>query len=763
MDEEEAFERGLMAYVRGELDTAAAEMQAALRGDPHDRRARDLLQAIRGEQGQGLSDAAAPSPPQVPSPVSPQQILHLVKTQNPQVRRTIFQVIEARARLREANVSISPELVLLARIYPLGFFTSLTQSLYGGLVERRARMSEAEQMIVDAVADYAHTRNEVLARALNAYIDARRTHAAQHHFGEWERIQSERVRVAQVQSDFAKTLPDEPLEQYADLSEFRQRTLRADKELILAKVTLNGLMGRAMGAPLDLAPVEFEADLPTDVYRMVELARGQRYDFRQTAARVAQARAHREVVRASTPDLDLRASYGLRDRDTTDTFQRGGSLAAILRLPLLIGPLKHAQLDREEAIIGQLEMDHASLSARMSEEVVKAHGAYELARGRQRVALGNAFAQLESLRIAQARDRWVGDVDLLRLEGERLRWEQAHEEITAADYDLQHALVDLYRAMGRDLEELAARSVRASDRRPVTDRLSTRGRALWVWRPEFLYSQVERAFFFDFAAARRIHTVFLYSPGLLDHRSQVLREFLRDAHARGIEVHALHGEPDWFLDDKQGRVAAFISAVKKFNDRAGEGERFDALHLDVEPHTLAAWAKADPGPARQHLLEQYVSFVKAVAGELGGRLALVVDLPVRYSGVDDGAQAVLKEILPHVEGVALMAYRSGSARVVAAADPLLRQAQTAGVGVRFWVGVSADPTHLCGPMVDGDFEAMMREVDEGLAKYDVLQGVAVHEYDRYRKLVTDSAPPRERAGGGCAEYVDKDVRDTPPG
>ncbi len=747
MDEEEAFERGLMAYVRGELDAAAAHLEEALRLEAHDRRAFDLLQAIRAEQG--LLTQAAPSPPAVPLPATPEEILRLVKTQNPQIRKTVFQVIEARARLREANVSISPELVLLARLYPLGFFTSLTQSLYGGLIERRASMNEAEQMIVDAVADYAHTRNEALSRALAACIDLRRAEAARAHIAEWERIQSERLRVARVQADFAKVLPDEPLEQYADLRGFRGQALAAEQELALARVTLNGLLDRYFAAPLALAPLEFRAEVPSDVHQMVALAGESRYDFKQTAARVAQARAHRDVVDSSTPDLDLRASYGLRARDSTDTFQRGGSVAAILRLPVLIRPLKHAQLDRETAIVRQLEMDRATLAGRMAEQVVKAHGDYQLARDGEEVALGRATAALERLRIAQVRDRWVGDVDALRLDGERLRWEQAVEEVTAGRYAVQHALVDLYRAMGRDIEELAASTAAAMSRAELIRRIAGRGRALWVWRPEFLATPAETAFFLDFAEARRIDVVYLYTSGAVLREPERLREFLRAAHGRGIAVHALHGEADWFEKDERRRALAFVRAVVQFNAGGKGEERYDAIHLDVEPHTLEAWQIAAPAE-RERLLDRYTGFVRRVARELGDALPLVVDVPARYSGLPKGTERVLDEILAHVDGVVLMTYRSDAARVVAAAQPLLSPVRGKAADVRLWVGVSADPAHLCGPISDGEFETMLRAVDEQLSASGVAEGVAIHDYDRYRATLISTAPPR-RDGRKCAE------------
>ncbi len=63
-----------------------------------------------------------------------------------------------------------------------------------------------------------------------------------------------------------------------------------------------------------------------------------------------------------------------------------------------------------------------------------------------------------------------------------------------------------------------------------------------------------------------------------------------------------------------------------------------------------------------------------------------------------------------------------------------------------WIGVSADRDHVqaVGPKKpqETDFEEMVHKVEEGFLGHQSFQGVAMHNYDRYRRLAPDSARSR---------------------
>ena len=58
----------------------------------------------------------------MPDPVEPGRLLRLVVERCPEIRQAILHVVEERAELRKADLSISPEFELITRLYPVGVF-----------------------------------------------------------------------------------------------------------------------------------------------------------------------------------------------------------------------------------------------------------------------------------------------------------------------------------------------------------------------------------------------------------------------------------------------------------------------------------------------------------------------------------------------------------------------------------------------------------------------------------------------------------------
>jgi hypothetical protein len=152
LPDKEPFERALVAYVQGESDRAQDEIQKALEAMPDDARALSLRAAVTAEAASKRLPPFSEEAGEVgASPATPNALLARVKARNLRLRAAVYKVIEARARLREARVSMSPELSLMTRFYPLGMLAGLTQSVYGGLAERRALISNAESSLLSAL------------------------------------------------------------------------------------------------------------------------------------------------------------------------------------------------------------------------------------------------------------------------------------------------------------------------------------------------------------------------------------------------------------------------------------------------------------------------------------------------------------------------------------------------------------------------------------------------------------------------------------
>lgn len=116
-------------------------------------------------------------------------------------------------------------------------------------------------------------------------------------------------------------------------------------------------------------------------------------------------------------------------------------------------------------------------------------------------------------------------------------------------------------------------------------------------------------------------------------------------HLKGIQSQFLFAEPTWVeVANRPNLLAKITSRVINFNTSPGRtaAEKFDAVHLDLEPQQLAAWDAGSPAVKRNYLsllLDTYTE-VRAhldAAGQYG--TGVYADLPVWFDKlpVDGGS------------------------------------------------------------------------------------------------------------------------------
>ncbi len=140
-------------------------------------------------------------------------------------------------------------------------------------------------------------------------------------------------------------------------------------------------------------------------------------------------------------------------------------------------------------------------------------------------------------------------------------------------------------------------------------------RAMWVWKARsLLYDAEWRNELLDFCDAQNIGVLWVqlhYTLKRLDggnvgcqlQRVTQLRRFLKNAHRRGISVHALDGDPSYCRRELHHIPLSLIDAVLEFNNVGGDRERFDGIHLDNEPYLLPHWRDHE---LREQLLKEYL-------------------------------------------------------------------------------------------------------------------------------------------------------------
>ena len=286
-------------------------------------------------------------------------------------------------------------------------------------------------------------------------------------------------------------------------------------------------------------------------------------------------------------------------------------------------------------------------------------------------------------------------------------------------------------------------------------------RAVWTWeQPSYamLDSPQVAGEALAFLQRRQVGVVYLYADGF-DGRNPVLREparyrdFIRAAHARGLQVYALLGS--WYLHTEryvlprhQRKAVAMLQRVLDYNAASAPDERFDGVNYDIEPHLLDEWEDA----SRPRLLRGFLDMTAAMMDarrRSGQALPVGPAMPFWWDGITLEWRGVRKPVSEHVidltDYVALMDYRNraeGSDSILSHAQDEMDYADRAGkrvvIGLEFNPG---EPAKLSfHGMSDAAFEAEAGKVEAAWGRRPAFGGFVFHHYEGYRRFVGEPAP-----------------------
>lgn len=274
-------------------------------------------------------------------------------------------------------------------------------------------------------------------------------------------------------------------------------------------------------------------------------------------------------------------------------------------------------------------------------------------------------------------------------------------------------------------------------------------RATWVWNNWVVETPAKHKDFLRFCRARGIGTVFLHAPAEhLGERAATFRAFLAAGHKQGLRVEALDGAPDWAFEP--AKPEAFIAAVLAFNDAGVDaGERFDGIHLDVEPYDSPQWKESADETVIQYLI--MLEGARASAGAL----PIAADVPPWFAEIDTPEGPLLGAVIARVNAVALMAYAHQTKQLAAQTRPAVELAQRA--HLRVWIGISAqlkdsdmNPNRPVRPQLEALVKITERAFRHGHA-FGGFAGVAIHDYENLRGLYD----PERRAASADPASTDR--------
>ncbi|MFC5457567.1 hypothetical protein [Prosthecobacter fluviatilis] len=284
-------------------------------------------------------------------------------------------------------------------------------------------------------------------------------------------------------------------------------------------------------------------------------------------------------------------------------------------------------------------------------------------------------------------------------------------------------------------------------------------RGMWIYKTDEIAASPEASdALFDFCAQRHITDLFwqvhftkLENGGRELKNAAPTRAFIQHAHARSLRIHALFGDPSHTLRAKHGIVLASVDGILAFNREEPRDAHFDGVHLDIEPHGLLQWKKADPAQ-KCDLLTQFVEVNhKAVSRAHTAEPGLIygVDIvfwldkttpegkpayPVNYQGV---AKDAAQHLLDCVDHVAIMSYRDtaeGKNGIVSLVAKTIAYADT----TKAKVFVGAKMANI-GPKMEGFYGktetqmmSALRAVDDTYTSHPGYAGLAFFMFEAFK-------------------------------
>jgi hypothetical protein len=224
---------------------------------------------------------------------------------------------------------------------------------------------------------------------------------------------------------------------------------------------------------------------------------------------------------------------------------------------------------------------------------------------------------------------------------------------------------------------------------PTAERPEPRDVHLWVWDGNVAYDLDAERRFFALLDTLPVAGVFLaFTPAerevFLVRHPEIARQFLSRCHARGVRVHFLLSENTWVYPARRSGFHRARNELARFQAEGPPVERFDALHLDVEPHALPEWDDPEIRPTLA------AGLVELLAEARLPGLGLVADVPFWYDAVDHGDGSLLEAVLARTDGVAVMDYRTDPQAFLEGVAA--EQQRAAALGKSLLAGVSVEPT-----------------------------------------------------------------------
>ncbi|GKU26495.1 hypothetical protein [Clostridium folliculivorans] len=258
----------------------------------------------------------------------------------------------------------------------------------------------------------------------------------------------------------------------------------------------------------------------------------------------------------------------------------------------------------------------------------------------------------------------------------------------------------LFMAVSLIIPTQALAANKNSVKTPVVTQTTSTQNSTWLWDTQQIVSNSDTIL--NFAATNNVKNIYLQVNYSL--KLDYYKNFIRKAAAKSISVQALHGAPDWASDNGAYKQQQLFDWLTKYQSSALINEKFNGVHLDVEPYLNTQYNQNMNGVIvnYQGLLLDAVSKTNALG------IKLAVDVPFWFDGVTYntkyGTGNLAEWIIKNVKNVVIMAYRdtaAGTNGIISVVSKELRLGKL--YGTKVTVGVETQKSS------EGDFISFYEE------------------------------------------------------
>jgi hypothetical protein len=192
------------------------------------------------------------------------------------------------------------------------------------------------------------------------------------------------------------------------------------------------------------------------------------------------------------------------------------------------------------------------------------------------------------------------------------------------------------------------------------DLLKTTKTSTWLWNTSEIVTDSDKIV--NFLVANNVKVLYLQIDYTL--KKEFYNSFIEKANAKNIAVQALDGSANWVNTDGAKYRIKFFNWLTTYQQNSLQAQRFQGVHLDVEPYLNSKYAKSP-----NIVFEKYQEFLlmsKSSCTKLN--LEFSIDIPFWFHEISYknkyGKGNVAEWIFKNIKTVTIMAYRDTATGII---------------------------------------------------------------------------------------------------